>query len=239
MEKWLSLGAVMVLGLGLTACGNSSQPSKTSLSKVASSKVVQHHQQSQDQELTKYNNAEYAMAAYLKLAKQSAQDVAQNSDGMNWQAQGQRYEIDFGAHPTHMTVGKDSVSVTYDTVDGDHMGSQNGHKVYTKRQLSKIIKGQKATIDNLLKTPSQANSSSESSDSSSDEPDQTSQDASSKSGHVMIHGHSFHYQDFHGNRILVGDHGEGEAGEWAANDPKVQGNSQVESQLSSLYGNDK
>lgn len=238
MKKWISVCAVAVLGLGLTACGNSSQPSKTSSSKAASSSsaVMQHHR---DRELQKYNDAEYAMAAYLKLAKQSAQQVAENSDGMNWQAQGQRYEIDFGGHPTYMTVSKKSVQVTYDTVDGDQMGSQNGHKIYTKQQLVKILKGQKATIDNLLKTPSQAQSSSESSSDSENAANQTSQDASSKTGKVMIHGHSFHYQDFHGTRILVGDHGEGEAGEWAANDPEVQGNSQVESQLSSLYGNDK
>lgn len=105
----------------MTACGNSGHSNTASSSKATSSSVAQRHQQ--DEELTKYNNAEYAMAAYLKVAKQSAQQVAENSDGMNWQAQGKRYEIDFGGHPTYMTVGNNSVSVTYDTVDGNHMGS--------------------------------------------------------------------------------------------------------------------
>lgn len=68
---------------------------------------------------------------------------------------------------------------------------------------------------------------------------QQSNTASSNNGSddVTIAGHKFHHEDFYGTDILVGNNGEGEAGEWAANSPEVQGNSEVKSQLNSAYGN--
>lgn len=64
-----------------------------------------------------------------------------------------------------------------------------------------------------------------------------SQAGSSSNGDVNIAGHSFHHEDFYGTDILVGNNGEGEAGEWAANDPSVQGNPDVKAQLNSAYDN--
>ena len=54
---------------------------------------------------------------------------------------------------------------------------------------------------------------------------------------VMVAGHSFHHETFAGTDILVGDNGEGEAGEWAANNPATQNDASVKAQLSSIYGN--
>ncbi len=68
---------------------------------------------------------------------------------------------------------------------------------------------------------------------------QQSQTNSSNSadGKTVIAGHSFHRENFYGNSILVGDNGEGEAGEWAANNPATQNDPNVEAQLKSAYGN--
>ena len=54
---------------------------------------------------------------------------------------------------------------------------------------------------------------------------------------VIVAGHSFHHETFAGADILVGDNGEGEAGEWAANNPATQNDTSVRDQLSSIYGN--
>ncbi|MCU4690978.1 DUF4352 domain-containing protein [Limosilactobacillus reuteri] len=66
---------------------------------------------------------------------------------------------------------------------------------------------------------------------------QSKVNASSSSSDVNIAGHSFHHEDFYGTDILVGNNGEGEAGEWAANDPSVQGNPDVGSQIGAIYNN--
>lgn len=76
----------------------------------------------------------------------------------------------------------------------------------------------------------------------SQQPQQTTQqsqtdNSANADGKTIIAGHSFHREDFYGNSILVGDNGEGEAGEWAANNPATQNDPNVEAQLKSAYGN--
>ena len=90
------------------------------------------------------------------------------------------------------------------------------------------------------------NNNSESSSSSissaqTSESNANSSTSTSSSDAVTIAGHTFHHTDFYGTDILVGDNGEGEAGEWAVNSPEVYGNEStkesVQNQLHSVYNN--
>lgn len=128
--------------------GNSKSNTQVSSSSVQQSKKLtsdDNHQAS-----TKYTDQEYALAAYLKLQDQSANDLQKDVSNMHWKQEGNRYIIDFGAHSTSMTVNSNSVDVIYDDVEGDHMGSGNGHKTYSKDDLAKLIKDQRQTIDDVL-----------------------------------------------------------------------------------------
>ncbi|QZN93368.1 hypothetical protein KZE55_02025 [Limosilactobacillus panis] len=151
MKRLLSLIAVLLLGGALSACGNNSNQSKENSSLRAENSSLRAKNSSKtDENVNKYKDDEYALAAYLKLQNQTASDLEQDTANMNWQANGNSYTIGFGGHTTTMTVNKDSVDVTYDEVEGDHMGSGNGHKTYSKKQLNNSIKQQKSTIDQLL-----------------------------------------------------------------------------------------
>ena len=148
------LSTLILASLSLAACGrtsNNSQQTKTNSSLRAensSLKVEISNRSSQKQ--TKYNDSEYAFAAYLKLQNQSASDIQENDSNMIWQQQGNRYTIGFGGHTTSMTANENDVEVTYDDVEGDHMGNGNGHRTYSKSELAKLIKEQKQTIDDIL-----------------------------------------------------------------------------------------
>lgn len=96
-----------------------------------------------------FSDADYALMAYLSLQGQSASDLA-NNDNMHWTQDGNHFTINFGAHSTLMVVNQDNVTVTYDTMEGDHMGSGNGHKTYSKEQLANQFKGQKESINKVL-----------------------------------------------------------------------------------------
>ena len=52
---------------------------------------------------------------------------------------------------------------------------------------------------------------------------------------LLFAGHSFHHATLGGSDVLVGDNGEGEVGEWYANDPAAQADPNVKAQLSSVY----
>lgn len=154
LKKTILLSALLLASLSLAACGrtsNNSQQAKINSSLRAensSLKAESNNRASQKQ--TKYNDSEYAFAAYLKLQNQSASDIQENDSNMTWQQQRNRYTIGFGGHTTSMTVNKDDVTVTYDDVEGDHMGNGNGHRTYSKSELAKLIKEQKQTIDDIL-----------------------------------------------------------------------------------------
>lgn len=128
--------------------GNSKSNTQVSSSSVQQNKKLtsdDNHQAS-----TKYTDQEYALAAYLKLQDQLADDLQKDVSNMHWKQEGNHYIIDFGAHSTSMTVNSNSVDVIYDDVEGDHMGSGNGHKTYSKDDLAKLIKDQRQTIDDVL-----------------------------------------------------------------------------------------
>lgn len=94
-----------------------------------------------------------------------------------------------------------------------------------------------------VETSSESTSSQTSSSDSTSQTAQSSANSSSTSSasSVVIAGHSFHHEDFYGTDILVGDNGEGEAGEWAVNSPEVYGDKStqesVRNQLHDLYNN--
>ena len=154
MKKVLDILTVILVAASLTACGrtsNNSQQAKTNSSlKAENSSLKAESSNRASQKQTKYNDSEYAFAAYLKLQNQSASDIQANDSNMTWQRQGNRYTIGFGGHTTSMTVNESDVDVTYDDVEGDHMGNGNGHRTYSKSELSKLIKEQKKTIDDIL-----------------------------------------------------------------------------------------
>lgn len=156
MKKAITLMSICLAGLTLAACGNNnSDQAKTNSSlKAENSSLKAANARSNSSQtnptVDKYDNAEYALAAYLKFQKTDASSLS-NTENMTWQQQGNRYIIGFGGHTTSMTVNKNDVLVTFDDVEGDHMGSGNGHRTYTKAELAQFIKGQKDDIDNLLR----------------------------------------------------------------------------------------
>lgn len=67
---------------------------------------------------------------------------------------------------------------------------------------------------------------------------QQSQSGSNTEGKTIIAGHSFHREKLYdGTTILVGDNGEGEAGEWVVNDQTARNYPNVKAQLNAAYGN--
>lgn len=150
MKKIVTVMTLVIMSFSLVACGNNSQQAKENSSLKAANASLKARSSHKTRSEVKYSNAEYALAAYLKLADQTADDLKSHSEGMNWNQDGNKYAIDFGAHTTVMTVNKDNVEVTYDKTDGDHMGQGNGHKTYSKDQLARVLKDQKNTIDVVL-----------------------------------------------------------------------------------------
>lgn len=150
MKKLIILTGTCLASLVLTACGNtnSNQAKTNSSLKNENSSLKAEHKQITPVE-DKYSNAEYAMAAYLKLQGTDASTLANNKN-MTWQQQGNRYVIGFGGHTTSMTVNREDVKVVYDDIKGDHMGSGNAYKVYSKSELDNSVKNQKHDIDKLL-----------------------------------------------------------------------------------------
>ena len=107
-----------------------------------------------------YSNEEYELMAYMQLvvdngdgAEKIADDVQkleQAVDYMHWQKQDGGHSIDAGAHATTMRVQGDQVYVTYDTLEGDHMGIANGHKTYSKAELVRNFGEYSQQIKNIL-----------------------------------------------------------------------------------------
>lgn len=153
MKRIVLSVCIGLTGIILAACGNSNDnQSKINSSLKAENSSLKAEETSSTQATPiedKYNDAEYAMAAYLKLQNTDASSLA-NTENMTWQKQGNRYIIGFGGHTTSMAVNRSNVEVTYDDVEDGHMGSGNGHKTYSKTELAKFISSQKEDIDNLL-----------------------------------------------------------------------------------------
>lgn len=147
--------SIPVICLGLAACGNNNQGAKENSSLKAENASLKAQNsanyQSKARHVVQYSNSEYALAAFLKVAEQSADELQSHDDNMNWvQKDNNTFNVDFGAHTTQMRVDSDDVEVTYDDVEGDHMGQGNGHQTFTKEELNQDLKGSKKTIDAIL-----------------------------------------------------------------------------------------
>lgn len=104
----------------------------------------------------RYSDEDYAMMAFLKLETddetpdEAVNNLKTSHDNMHWYPHGNRYSVDFGAHTTTMVVNDQDVQVIYDTTEGDHKGQANGHKTYSKQELSQEFGKYKDTIDQIL-----------------------------------------------------------------------------------------
>lgn len=115
-------------------------------------------------------------------------------------------------------------------------GNNNSNKKATSSSThssSKVVKHHKKSSE---ESSSQVQQQSQQPQQATAQQSQTNS-SNSADGKTVIAGHSFHRENFYGNSILVGDNGEGEAGEWAANNPATQNGPNVEAQLKSAYGN--
>lgn len=150
MKKYLVILTTFSLGLVMTACGNANQSKETASLQKENASLKSKAKSNSEQHQAKISDDEYALAAFLKLQGQSAAELKSNTANMHWNQNSNKFTVNFGAHSTLMVVNSDNVEVTYDDIEGDHMGEGNGHKTYSKQALAKIIRDQKADIDNIL-----------------------------------------------------------------------------------------
>lgn len=192
---------------------------------------------------SKISNEQYAVMAYLKVDGQSASDLSSNASALTWQRKGNKYIVSLNDKTTKITVGKTNVKVAYHKLDSNGSVSKTEHKTFSKAKLAKQYKKEQNDIKNILSSAKASNNSNSSSASSASSSSATanSQVATSSSSQkaasstqqsrIKIAGHSFHRQNFYGTEIWVGDNGEGELGEWYANDPSVNTNQNVANQV--------
>ena len=161
MKKRIILTSTILLAsLALAGCGNNQSTSNSTKAENSSLRAENSSLKAKksSERQAKYSEQDYALMAYLKLQGQTANELNRNKNNMNWNQDGNTYRIDFGAHTTSMTVTEDNVEVTYDDVQGDHMGQGNGHKTYSKQQLAKEFGNQKSVIEEILSSASQGQS---------------------------------------------------------------------------------
>ena len=153
-KKVILTSAILLAGLALAGCGNSQSNDTTTKAENSSLKAENSSLKAKknSEKQAKYSNQEYALMAYLKLQGQTANELKQNKDNMNWKQDNNKFTIDFGAHATVMTVTDKQVQLTYDKATEEGMGQGNGHKVYTKQELAEKFGNQKSTLDEILDT---------------------------------------------------------------------------------------
>lgn len=193
----------------------------------------------------KISNEQYAVMAYLKVDGQSASDLSSNASALTWQRKGNKYIVSLNDKTTKITVGKTDVKVAYHKLDSNGSVSKTEHKTFSKAKLAKQYKKEQNDIKNILSSAkaSNSNSSSTSSNANSNSSSATANSqattssssqkaaSSTQQSRIKIAGHSFHRQNFYGTEIWVGDNGEGELGEWYANDPSVNTNQNIANQV--------
>ncbi|MHC5519862.1 hypothetical protein [Limosilactobacillus vaginalis] len=151
MKKTLTISTVLLASFSLAACGNNNSQSKANSSLKAENSSLKASSSIKKEE-AKYNNSEYAIAAYLKFHEQDASDLQKSN--IAWNQKGNKYALTINDNVTTMTVNSKSIEV-----------SGNDHKTYTKEELLGIIKKQRQDIDDLLASAQQENSSSNNSQS--------------------------------------------------------------------------
>ena len=155
MKRIITICSALILAcIGLTGCGTNQSNDTTTKAENSSLKAENSSLKAKknSEKQAKYSNQEYALMAYLKLQGQTANELKQNKDNMNWKQDNNKFTIDFGAHATVMTVTDKQVQLTYDKATEEGMGQGNGHKVYTKQELAEKFGNQKSTLDEILDT---------------------------------------------------------------------------------------
>lgn len=179
--------------LALAGCGNNQSTSNSTKAENSSLRAEDSSSKAKksSERQAKYSEQDYALMAYLKLQGQTANELNRNKDNMNWNQDGNTYHINFGAHTTSMTVTEDNVEVTYDELQGDSMGHDNGHKTYSKQRLAKEFGNQKSVIEEILGSNSKEQSSNNQTNSNNngsandDQPIKSAQDAAALVEHAM------------------------------------------------------
>lgn len=173
MRTFRTTIGILIACLTLTACGSnnqSNQQSKNSSLKAENSRLESKINKKHQQAKTQITDEEYALMGYLKLssdgedAQEAVNNLKDNQSNMHWRQNGNKYIIDFVAHATTITVHSKTVEVTYDDVEGDHMGNQNGHKIYSKVELSKDFSKFKGVLDQILHGNSKSSNKSSAND---------------------------------------------------------------------------
>lgn len=137
------------------------------------------------------------------------------------------YELDSNSKPVILKATKG--------YDGNVLGKKT-FKIKEFQDQSESVNGSDSTSNAQGQSKGDSQQATQTS-SATQTAESSNGSSTSDDGEVTIGGHKFHHEDFYGNDILVGNNNEGEAGEWAANDPSARNDSSVKAQLNSIYGN--
>lgn len=232
MKKISMIAVTAVAALSLAGSGLAPLSQSSNVAPVAYAAKKSH---------SHFTNEQYAVMAYLKVDGQKVTDLSSVANALTWEHHGNTYRVSLNDKTTKIKVGKTNVKVTYHKLASDGSVAKTSHKTYSKAKLAKQYKANKSDIKNIVSSAKASNSSSSASSSStsstavsqsssSTTATRTSQ-TSNQNAKITIAGHTFHRQNFYGTMIWVGDNGEGELGEWYANDPSVNTNQQVANQV--------
>lgn len=152
-------------------------------------------------------------------------------------------EINKGGHARgeYIAILKSTKRPVVLKAHNDSGNSIGEHKYKFKIKASSKNASSKGTTSNDDKQEATGNEGSNGGSSTAASDTDSSSKSSDKKDDdkVVINGHSFHHQNFNDGDsnydILVGDNGEGELGEWGANDPAVQQSPDLQSQIVSAY----
>lgn len=167
MKKFVLTAVAILLAGTLSACAlpghSTAQENQHLRQENARLKKKLHHKKKQGRhsgQKQTYSDQEYALMAFIKMQADSSNNesiadevnnIAKSGHQMNWgRNESGSWYINFGAHGCSMKVTGDSVQLTYDDIEGDHMGQGNGHKQYAKAVLAKEVGKYKSQLDYIL-----------------------------------------------------------------------------------------
>lgn len=155
---------LFIMGMRSNNSTNHQQATQSS-SRVSNNHSSASSQSSSQAPQEKFSDEEYELMAFLKLTDDNSDSNDQSNEMLQnlvnldpnekdnavvWHPITNGRRIGFGAHTTELQVNGDHVNVTYDEIEGDHMGEGNGHKTYSKAELAREFKLQKDDIDKAL-----------------------------------------------------------------------------------------
>lgn len=161
-----------------------------------------------------FTNEQYGIMGFMKLNGLSVNDLEKSSSQLGWEDNGKRILLSYANKNYDITVGKDRVKVKCSNDPSEHGN-------YSKSELSKeyrrYVKKLNNILDRIKNKPVTVNDLDNYQAPSISSPTVRTENKTAESTNVNLVGHTFHYEDFYETKILVGDNGEGEAGEWLAN----------------------